>query len=321
MNRGSNAATLSASGLELPSVPRLSPAAWGAALIETTKPRIGVMVCVTTLAGWLLAQNDLTLTLVSSTTGGSFAVLVEILTVLLGTALTAGGACSLNQFIEHRVDSSMLRTRNRPIPSGRLTPQDVLGFGLFSSVSGLFLLYFAVNPLTATLGALSHLGYLFVYTPLKSRTTLNTLVGAVTGAIPPVMGWTAVTGELGLEAGILFLILFAWQFPHFIAIAIIHKDDYATGGFKMLPVVESAFRLRVKLLLYTLALLAISLAPTLLGKAGSRYLIVAIFTGIGFFYQTVQAAWSLQASQARQLLLGSLVYLPVLYLALVLDKI
>src|SRR5262249_23505390 len=207
-----------------------------------------------------------------------------LLHTLFGTALVVAGASALNQLLERHTDALMRRTENRPLPAGRLQPLEVKLFGASLGVVGVAYLAVALpRPTAAIVAALAFVSYVFVYTPLKSRTTLNTLVGAVPGALPPVIGWTAVSGMLDSQVTALFLILFLWQVPHFLAIAWIYRADYARAGLQMLPVVDAQGSMTGRqMVMYCLALIPVSLMPTMLGLAGPLYLAGAVVLGIGF---------------------------------------
>lgn len=278
-------------------------------LFETTKPRIGAMVVLTTLVGYMMAG------------AGAFDP-ARLLMTLIGTALSAAGSCSLNQYLERNLDGKMQRTRNRPIPSGRVTAEEVRLFGILLSVSGVVLLASQVNTLTALLSASSVLGYIFVYTPLKRVTPVNTLVGAVAGALPPVIGWTGAAGQWDLGATLLFCVQFLWQLPHFMAIAILYRDDYAAGGFRMLPVVETnPRRIAGKIIGYTWLLVLSTLLPVITGMAGSAYAVAAMVLGGAFLYQGVLTSLVMTRENATRLLLASLIYLPVLFLVMIADRL
>ncbi len=286
--------------------PRRRP--W-ADLFELTKPRITGLVLVTTGVGAYLASTgvpDLGLWL----------------DTLLGTALLAGGTNALNQYAERDWDARMRRTRERPIPSGRVAPGRALAFALAISAAGALYLALAVNLLTALVGVLAFAGYVFVYTPLKRRTWWCTLVGAVPGALPPVMGWTAVRGELDPLAGVLFGIVFLWQMPHFLAIAWIYRSDYERAGFPVLPVVDPDGRRTARQILgYTVGLLLVSAWTTVLGLTGALYLAGALTLGLGFLAFGVGLARRRSAREARWLFLASVTYLPVLLALMVVDKL
>jgi heme o synthase len=279
-----------------------------AAYAELTKPRITFLIVLTSAAGFCLA------------TRGSINYLA-LSHAMLGVALLSSGIATLNQYIERDLDGLMRRTADRPLPSGRLLPWEALFFGLSLTTLAEAYLAILVNPLTAVLGLTVIAGYLFGYTPLKTRTSLSTLVGAFPGAMPPLIGWTAARGELSLEAWVLFAILFLWQFPHFLAIAWMYREDYRRAGILMLPVVEPEGRVTAQqIILYTVMLLPVSLLPALLGISGKIYLCGAVILGLLFLYSSVRAALSKSRQQARQLLLASVLYLPLLFALMVLDR-
>ena len=277
-------------------------------LLILTKPRVVLMVLVTTAVGFYLGSPGPVDSL-------------RLLHSLLGTALAAGGTIALNQFLERDGDALMERTRSRPIPDGRVDPGRVLLFGTSITAGGIVYLALSVEVLTAVVTALTAGSYLFLYTPLKRKTTLCSVPGAVSGALPPVAGWIAARGEFGVGAWILFSILFLWQIPHSLAIAWIHRADYARAGIRLLPVVEpdgnSTGRQVVN---YSLALLAVGLLPTFVGLTGSIYLYGALVLGVGFLTCGVILARSRSLADARRLVYASLVYLPVLLMLMALDK-
>jgi heme o synthase len=276
---------------------------------ELIKARLTTLVLITTAVGFYAGSR--------SPVDGWL-----MLHAVLGTALVACGASALNQLLERDADAKMRRTENRPLPAGELTPDIVLATGVILSAAGLLYLAFAVNVLTSFLGGLTLVSYLFIYTPLKRRTTLNTVVGAVPGAIPPLMGWTAATGEISAAGWSLFAILFIWQLPHFMAIAWIYRDDYARGGFKMLPVIDPDGRkTAAQAVCHSLGLIPVSLFPSLLGVAGAVYFFGALILGAGFLYCAIQFSRYLTAERARHLFIASILYLPVLLGLLVLDKV
>jgi protoheme IX farnesyltransferase len=277
--------------------------------VELAKPRLNFLVIITTAVGYYLAVRQ------------SFQWL-NLLNTLLGTALTAAAAGALNQAIETAYDARMARTANRPCPARRISPTDASMFGAILAVAGVVYLYLAANPLTALLGIITLLSYIFIYTPLKRVTTLCTLVGAIPGAIPPVMGWTAVHNAVSPEALALFCILFLWQVPHFLAIAILYRDDYAAGSFKMLPVIDADLRFTGRqIILYTLSLVMASLVPAALQMAGAVYFTLAVILGLAFLYYAIQAATNRTRADARRLFLASILYLPLLLTAMMLNKL
>jgi protoheme IX farnesyltransferase len=277
--------------------------------LELTKPRVVVMVLMTTLVGFYLGSE-------------STAEYFLLLQTLIGTALAAGGTLALNQFLERDADALMERTRRRPLPEGRVQPAEALFFGVLVAFSGLVVLAFAVNLLSALVTLFITVTYLFAYTPLKQRSPLCGLVGAVPGALPPVIGWTAARGEFGLGAGVLFAILFLWQVPHTLAIARLYREDFAKAGIRFLPVVEpNGGSTGRQIISHCFALLAVSLLPTLLGTTGPAYFLAALLLGAGFLGYGIGLAATQSVSAARRLLFASLVYLPLLLVVMALDRI
>jgi heme o synthase len=265
---------------------------------------------VTTLVGYYLGTTSAPLDY------------LRLLATLVGTALAASGTLTLNQFMERDLDARMHRTRDRPLPDGRVTPTDALAFGALLTVGGLVYLALVVDPLTALVTAATTAIYLFAYTPLKPRTSLCSLVGAVPGALPPLTGWTAARGELDLGAWVLFAIMFLWQIPHSLAIARLYRDDYARAGIRLLPVIEpDGASTGRQIVTHSLALLVVALLPTLIGVAGAIYFFVSLALGLGLLGAAVQLARSASAADARRLLVASLVYLPFLLVAMAADKL
>jgi protoheme IX farnesyltransferase len=277
--------------------------------VTLTKPRLNFLVLITTLAGMYIAAPE----------GVPLALLVH---ALVGTALVAGGAAALNQAWEHETDSLMRRTRVRPIPGGRLRVADGTWFGTLLSAAGLIELTWKVNPLAATVAAATLVSYVFVYTPLKRRTSLSTLVGAVPGALPPVIGWAAATGTISMPAIVLFGIVFFWQMPHFLAIAWLYRDDYRDAGIPLLPVTEpDGRRTGQQALLYAAALWPVSLLPAIVHIAGAPYSVVATVLGFGLIALSALFARDRTTRTARTLFLYSIIYLPLLWGALVADRV
>ena len=279
-----------------------------AAYLELTKPRITFLVSLTAAAGFCLGSIG------TIEYGG-------LINLVIGISLLCSGISALNQYIERDLDRLMRRTESRPLPSGKLQASRALVFG--SSLSAAAILYLALffGWFTAMLGVLTLISYLFVYTPLKTRTTLSTFLGAFPGAMPPFIGWVAARGQVTVEAWILFGIIFLWQFPHFLAIAWMYRDDYARAGIKMLPVVEPEGRVTAQQIVsYTLLLLPVSLMPAMVNLAGSIYFVGAIVLGLGFLYFSVRAAIAKSPWQARRLLLASVLYLPALFGLMVLNR-
>jgi protoheme IX farnesyltransferase len=246
---------------------------------------------------------------------------IGLLNMSVGIGLLSSGISTLNQYLERDLDGLMRRTEARPLPSGKLAPGEALLFGLGLSIVATVYIGVLINWLTAMLGVLTFASYLFVYTPLKTRTTLSTVLGAFPGAMPPLMGWTSARGEVTLEAWVLFAILFLWQFPHFLAIAWMYRDDYARAGIKMLPVVEPEGRVTSQqIVAYTLMLLPVSLMPAMLGLAGTVYMVGATLLGLVFLFYSVRAARAKTIWRARQLLLASVLYLPALFALMVFNR-
>jgi heme o synthase len=277
-----------------------APRSAAADYLELTKPRITFMVVLTALVGFVMASP------------GALSA-AAVAAVSLGTALVAGGASTLNMLLERRTDGLMLRTRNRPLPAGRLRPSEALAWGLSLTSAGLCLLYWRSGALAAAVAWVTWASYLFLYTPLKTRTSLSTLVGAVPGALPPVIGWAAARGQLEPGAFVLFAILFLWQIPHFLAIAWIYRDDYARGGLPMLPVLDPGGAITGRqAVAHSLALLLVSLTPAAARMAGPAYLVGAIVLGLALTGVAVWAAVARSLAAARALFLASVLYLAAL---------
>jgi protoheme IX farnesyltransferase len=276
--------------------------------LELTKPRLTMLSALTTLAGFYVG-----------TTG--HLELPLLIHTLIGTFMVGGACGALNMYIEREHDAKMRRTMNRPIPSGKVTPSEAMAFGIALGIIGIGYLAVAVNVLTALLAVLTLVTYLFWYTPMKRRSTLNTVIGGIPGALPPVMGWAAVRGSLGPEALALFGVLFFWQMPHFLALAWMYRNDYERAGYKMLPGVDETGGVTFRqILLYTSALLPVSLVPTITGVAGAVYFFGALILGIIFLVQGIILARSHKNAHARTLFHYSLLYLPILLLVMALDR-
>ena len=274
-------------------------------LMELTKPRITFLVLITTLVGFYMGSRD----------GVNFLLLFH---AIVGTGLVASGASALNQYFERDLDRRMARTRNRPLPDGRLFPNEALIFSSLMSAGGVAYLMFFVNVLTGVLGAATLTGYIFVYTPLKTRTALCTLVGAFPGAAPPVMGWTAARGEIDAVALSLFAILFLWQMPHFFAISWIFTEDYTRAGFSMHVSGESTGR---QIIFFCCALIPISVLPTFFGLTGIVYLLGAVLLGFIYLGYGFAVALFRSNTHAHRLLRISVLYLPALLVLMMMDKI
>ena len=277
--------------------------------LALAKPRVVLMVLVTTLVGYYLGS-------------AGTAAIAPLVRTLLGTALAAGGTLALNQFMERDLDGRMERTRRRPLPEGRLVPAEALAFGLLLLIVGVGYLAITVNALAAGTTASIAVVYLLAYTPLKQRTSLCSIVGAVPGALPPVAGWAAARGTLGLEPLVLFAIMFVWQIPHTLAIGRMYRDDYARAGVRVLPVIDGdGTATAVHAVMNCLALVPIALLPTLIGLTGPRYFLISLTLGLGFLWTAIGLARTRSASDARRLMFASLIYLPVLLAAMALDKL
>jgi heme o synthase len=282
---------------------------WMAVFSDLVKARLTTLVLLTTAVGFYIGEI------------GTINWFLFFNT-LAATGFVAMGASALNQLLEREYDAKMRRTQDRPLPSGRMQPTTVAIFGGVSSVAGLIYLALAVNLLTSVIGAVTLVSYLFIYTPLKRVTWLNTAIGAIPGALPPLMGWTAARGELSGEGWALFAILFFWQLPHFFAIAWMYRDEYAKAGFKMLPGIDpDGQRTAHQAVSNTLALLAVSLCPFAFKMAGTIYLAGAIVLGAGFLFCAIQFSRQLTLAGARILFLASILYLPLLLAAMVFDKV
>lgn len=292
-----------------PSIAIAAPSTRSADLVELVKPRITLMVAITAAAGFYLGEP-----------GGLD--LMGLLHAILGTSLVASGASCLNQVLERETDRLMHRTRERPLPAGRLDPGTALAFGSALALLGTAYLWIATNPLTAAIGLATLLLYVVVYTPLKRLSSLCTIIGAVPGALPPVMGWTAASGALSVEAWTLFAILFFWQMPHFLAIAWTYREDYRRGGQPMLPVIDPAGGSTSRqIVLYCLALLPTSLLPSVLGLSGSIYFAGALVLGLAFLGAGLYTAAARSPASALLLLRASVLYLPALLGLMTLDKV
>jgi heme o synthase len=277
--------------------------------LALTKPRVVLMVLVTTFVGFHLA------------TVGPLDPWV-LLRTLIGTGLAAAGSLALNQFVEREADGRMERTRRRPLPDKRLQPREALGFGLALSLAGPVFLWLTVNALSAVVVTVSATSYLLAYTPLKRQSSLCTVVGAIPGALPPVTGWVAARGEFGTGAWVLFGILFLWQLPHTLAIACVYRRDYARADLRMLPVVDPDGRSTGRhVVINCLALLSAGLLPALAGMAGSAYLLGALTLGIAMLVCGLGLAVGRTVNSARRLVYASLIYLPAVFVLMAIDKV
>jgi heme o synthase len=276
--------------------------------LQLTKPRITWLILMSTGVGFFFGA------------GPDWTWLV-LLHTTLGTGLIASGTAALNQWWEREADGRMRRTKNRPLPSHRISARNALWFGIALSVLGFLELWLGANLLTAVLGAFTLATYLFIYTPLKQLTPHSTTVGAIPGAMPPVIGYAAAHGTLNLEAATLFAILFLWQFPHFYSIAWMYREDYSRAGIKMLPVIdETGERTARQILAYAILLVPVSLLPAWLGMAGNLYLLGALLLSCTYVYFGFRVASHRTVLAARQVLLTSIVYLPLLYVLMMVDR-
>jgi protoheme IX farnesyltransferase len=276
--------------------------------IALTKPRITWLILMSTGVGYFFGAR------------GGWHVLT-LLNTILGTGLIASGTAALNQWYERDADAKMKRTQGRPLPAGRLSAGKALVFAILISVTGFVELFAGVNALTAWLGLFTLLTYLLIYTPLKQRSPHSTTIGAIPGAMPPLIGYAAASGTLTWDAWVLFAILFIWQFPHFYAIAWMYREDYERAGIRMLPVVEPDGESTARrILLYSLILIPISMVPKFLSMTGNLYLAGALALGLLFLYAGVRVSFDRTRQQARRVLLASVVYLPILYGLMLFDR-
>lgn len=277
--------------------------------IAFVKPRLVLMILITTAAGFYIGSQQAVNWL-------------RCLHTLIGAGLTAAGVLGLNQYLERDIDAQMKRTQDRPLPGGRMLPLEALLFGVMLTGGGMLYLTFVVNPLSGLVISLIVASYLFLYTPLKRKTSLCTLIGAVPGALPPVVGWAAARGTVTAEAWVLFAILFLWQLPHSLAIAYIYRDDYAKAGLRLLPVIHpDGASTRRQIVINCVALLAIGLLPALLSIAGGIYFLIALLSGLAFLAFGIYLGVARSVQAARYLLYASLLYLPIIFITMALDKV
>ncbi len=274
-----------------------------------TKPEVNFLILITTFAGFYLASP------------ASHWRILLLFNTLVGTMLVASGTGTLNQYIERRFDAQMRRTAERPLPARRIHPSRALWFGVVLSVAGSFYLAVLVNLLASVLALLTLSTYLLLYTPLKRKTPLCTLVGAFPGAVPPLIGWAGAHGSLSADAWLLYAILFLWQFPHFMAIAWMYREDYARAGYQTLPVgVRQGRFMAWQTIVFSLALIPVSLVPALLQRAGLVYFVAVLVLSSGFFYYAARLAFCRTNATARRLLFASIVYLPLIFALMMFGK-
>lgn len=277
--------------------------------VALAKPRLNLLVVASTLVGYAMADGEALGPL-------------RVAGLLLGTGLVAGGASAFNQVAERDLDALMKRTRTRPLPDQRLQPIEGLLFGGAITLAGLLLIVASANLLAAMVALATLLSYVAIYTPLKRRSSFGTVIGAIPGALPPIIGWAAASGALPLQAWTLFVIMFLWQLPHFLAIAWMYREDYARAGFPMLPVLEPDGRSTGRqAVVYAAALVPLSLAPTLMGITGEIYFAGALLLGLGFLGLTLQFARTRSVRDARRVFFGSITYLPLLWILMIANKL
>jgi len=274
---------------------------------ELTKPRITILILMVAVASFYVASP-------------AHVNLLRLLYAVLGIGLLGSGIFALNHYLERDVDALMRRTAGRPLPTGRLKPNEALVFGIMLTAIALTILAAGLNPLSGFIGLFTFASYVLVYTPLKRHTPYHTPLGALSGATPPLLGWAAASGTLGVDAWILFGILFLWQFPHFLAIEMMYSEDYARAGIRVLPVVDPTWKkVGIELLLALVLLLGVGILPFVTGLAGELYLIGAALSGIAFLVAGVRAVHRKEKLSSRQLLLTSVFYLPLVFGLLVLN--
>lgn len=277
--------------------------------VALAKPRLNLLVVASTLVGYAMAPGE------------PLGVL-RVMALLLGTGLVAGGASAFNQVIERDLDALMRRTRSRPLPDQRLQPIEGVLFATAITLIGLLMIVAASNLLAAGVALTTLVTYVAIYTPLKRRTSFGTVIGAIPGALPPIIGWAAAEGTLTVEAWTLFGIMFLWQLPHFLAIAWMYREDYARAGYPMLPVIEPDGRSTGRQsVVYAAALLPLSLAPTLMRMTGEIYFAGALVLGLGFLWLAIAFARSRSMRDARRVFFGSISYLPLLWILMIANKL
>jgi protoheme IX farnesyltransferase len=285
-----------------------APRARARDFVTLAKPRLNLLVVASTLAGYAMAD-------------GESLSLLRVCGLLLGTLLVAGGASAFNQVLERDIDALMRRTRTRPIPDQRIQPIEGVLFGAASTSVGALMIVASSNLLAAVVALATLAVYVGMYTPLKRRTSFSTVIGAIPGALPPIVGWAAASGEITAKAWTLFGIMFLWQLPHFLAIASMYREDYARAGLPMLPVIEPDGRSTGRqAVVYAAALIPLSLAPAPLHMAGRTYFAGALALGFAFLWLTLRFASTRSTRDARRAFFGSLAYLPLLWILMIADK-
>ena len=285
-------------------------------ILELCKVNITLLVIVTCYIGFYLGLRSKGLYMIEFNSWYLF------LFLLVGVFFTSSGASALNQYIERDYDSMMDRTKNRPIPLNLIKPNLAIVIGVFSSIFGLLVLYFFINTLTAIISLITILTYLFVYTPLKRITSLNTIVGSIPGALPPLGGWAAATNEVDIRAFMLFGILFCWQIPHFLSLAIIYKDDYRKGGFKMLPsITDNVSEISFQIIFFTMALLYTSIGIFYLNVTSYIYVVGAVLLGLIFLFYSSSILFNYSNEKIKRIFIFSIIYLPLLLILIIIDTI
>ena len=285
-------------------------------ILELCKVNITLLVIVTCYIGFYLGLRSKGLYMIE------FSSWYLFLFLLIGVFFTSSGASALNQYIERDYDSMMDRTKNRPIPLNLIKPNLAIVIGVFFSILGLLVLYFFINTLTAIISLITILTYLFVYTPLKRITSLNTIVGSIPGALPPLGGWAAATNEVDIRAFMLFGILFCWQIPHFLSLAIIYKDDYRKGGFKMLPsITDDVGEISFQIIFFTMALLYTSIGIFYLNVTSYIYVVGAVLLGLIFLFYSSSILFNYSNEKIKRIFIFSIIYLPLLLILIIIDTI
>ena len=285
-------------------------------LFMMMKPRIALLVIITSYLGYYLGLRYIGLIMVEQES------IIKFINLAIGVFLTSSSSAIFNQYFEVELDSKMSRTMSRPLPTKKINKNTALISAIFLAVFGLLYLYYLINPITAFIAFLTIFSYVFIYTPLKTRSKWNTIIGSFPGALPPVGGWTAATGEIQLPSLILFLILFCWQIPHFLSLAIIYKDDYKKAGFKMLPSISKNLDSTLfQIIFFTVALIVSSIGIYLLNLTSFVYMLGAVVLGIVFLLYSSNILFEQSNEQVRKLFIFSIIYLPLLMILIILDTL